>query len=154
MTKPRRAFGWKDVLLVLIYQCQDRAAPILCHRCGKPITIEDVRSGNVEREHLHERELGGPDEPENCRYSHKARPCHAQTTNGTPATSAGSSKNRIAKATHPNRTEKFVVRKPDLDAAPKVDPGSRCRRCGEYLPCACPAPAKANGFGRKQAVRA
>jgi hypothetical protein len=51
--------------------------------------------GPAEREHLHEVKLGGPDIPENCRYSHAK--CHAIVTNGTKATTAGSSKQRIAK---------------------------------------------------------
>ncbi len=49
----------------------------------------------IEREHLHERELDGADDPFNCRYSHKC--CHDIITNGTKATTAGSSKQRIAK---------------------------------------------------------
>jgi len=49
----------------------------------------------IEREHILEMALGGEDEPSNCTYSHKA--CHAVITNGTKATTAGSSKQRIAK---------------------------------------------------------
>jgi len=50
----------------------------------------------IEKEHLHERALGGPDEWGNWRWSHEA--CHSIVTNGTKATAAGSSKHRIAKA--------------------------------------------------------
>jgi hypothetical protein len=52
-------------------------------------------SGTIEREHLHELGLGGADTPENCRYS--CTLCHKIITNGTKATTAGSSKQRIAK---------------------------------------------------------
>lgn len=78
---------------------------VRCFRCQSPFWAHKIRAdgkinehwvGLAEREHLHEVELGGPDEPSNCRYSAKA--CHDVVTNGTKATSAGSSKHRIAKA--------------------------------------------------------
>jgi hypothetical protein len=144
----RRQFREMEVLKVLLMQ----GVEIRCFRCCAPITLEQVAAKQVQKEHLHELELGGADMPENCRYSHAD--CHAVITNGTPATSAGSSKHRIAK-THPNRTEKFVVNKQPLGLTVNADPGTRCHRCGEYLDaCRCPPPAKPNGFGRKPAVRA
>ena len=85
----RAAFSERRVIETLIIQ----DAVICCYRCQSAFTIEDAKS--VEREHLHELALGGENTPDNCRYSHRA--CHAKITNGTPATSAGSSKHRIAK---------------------------------------------------------
>lgn len=79
---------------------------IRCFRCGEPITREDVKRKNCQREHLHETGLEGPNIPENCRYSHADRPCHAQITDGPPATSAGGSKHKIA---HTRRLEKATV---------------------------------------------
>lgn len=72
---------------------QQRAV-IVCFRCEKAFTVEDAKQ--IEIEHLHELELGGADEIENMRWSHKE--CHAKITNGTKAGTAGSSKHRIAKA--------------------------------------------------------
>ena len=66
-----------------------------CYRCIDVLTLEEIERGEIEREHFLERALGGADEPSNCVYSHKA--CHAIVTNGTKATTAGSSKHRIAK---------------------------------------------------------
>jgi hypothetical protein len=54
-----------------------------------------LRVDYPEREHLHEIGLDGPDTPANCRYS--CSDCHSIITNGKKATSAGSSKQRIAK---------------------------------------------------------
>lgn len=157
MTTRRRQFREMEVLEVLLMQ----GIKIRCFRCGEPITFEQLRAGKIEKEHLHELELGGADMPENCRYSHKD--CHAVITNGTPATSAGSSKHRIAKATNPKRIEKFVVNKLPVDealqkhaeqsAASHVlfkQPTPRCHRCGEYIgDCTCPPQKKSCGFGRK-----
>lgn len=113
MSKRRRQFKEREVLETLIvYQ----GVVIPCFRCKEPITARDLKTGNVEKEHLHEVVLGGPDVPMNCRFSHKAAPCHYTVTNGTPATSAGSSQNRIAKATHQNRIDHFTVRDLSLDA--------------------------------------
>ena len=78
----------QGILASLIAQ----GAIIPCFRCRIAFTPAD----KVEKEHLHERALGGPDVPGNWRWSHKE--CHAIVTNGTKATSAGSSKHRIAKA--------------------------------------------------------
>jgi hypothetical protein len=83
----RRRFTEREVITILL----DQGATIPCHRCREPIR----RAENAEREHLHEIELGGADDTDNCRYSHSH--CHAKITNGPPATSAGSSKQRIAK---------------------------------------------------------
>lgn len=95
MTRPRRQFREIEVLETLIVH---QGVAIPCFRCGVAFTADDVKRGNIEKEHLHERGLDGPDEPFNCRYSHKSEPCHHTVTNGPPATSAGSSKHRIAKA--------------------------------------------------------
>lgn len=122
MGKRRRQFRELEVLEVLIVH-QHVAIP--CFRCGAAFTEEDVRTGNIEKEHLHERALEGPDEPFNCRFSHKAAPCHHTVTNGTPATTAGSSKQRIAKTTA-TRADKFLVDKPALDQ-PR-EKGSRWHR--------------------------
>jgi 5-methylcytosine-specific restriction endonuclease McrA len=69
-----------------------QGAKVACPRCDEPMMLGHV----IEREHFHELALGGTDEPENCFYSHQH--CHALVTNGSPATSAGSSKHKIAKA--------------------------------------------------------
>lgn len=107
----RRRFSEREVLTVLVgYQ----HIKIKCFRCGEPITLTDIESGNCQREHLHEVELAGPDVPANCRYSHRDAPCHHTATNGTPATSAGSSKHRIAK-TRGTRSDKFIPDKLPLD---------------------------------------
>lgn len=88
----RRRATERQVILVLI----DQGAKIPCFRCGTLFTREDAINKNIEREHVDEVALGGPDEPDNWRYSHKV-PCHAEVTNGTPATTAGSSKNKMKK---------------------------------------------------------
>lgn len=82
----RRRFSERDVLATLL-----RQAPILCFRCKQPME----KAEDIEREHLCEIALGGEDAPHNCAYSHKW--CHFAVTNGTKATTAGSSKQRIAK---------------------------------------------------------
>lgn len=95
----RRRFTERQVLECLAWQ----GVFVCCHRCGKPffeVFLVDgeptlFRNLEPEREHLHEYALNGPDEPGNCRYG--CAPCHSIITNGTKATSAGSSKHRIAK---------------------------------------------------------
>lgn len=87
MSDRRRRYREWETLDVLIIQ----GVVIPCYRCGKPI----LSGKNAQREHLHELALGGREAPENCRYSHVD--CHAIVTDGPPATSAGSSKQRIAK---------------------------------------------------------
>jgi hypothetical protein len=109
----RRRFSEREVIETLAWQ----GLVIRCYRCGHLIAAADGKAvvwpfGLAEREHLHEVKLGGPDVPGNCRYSHKG--CHARITNGTPATTAGSSKHRIAK-TKGTRAEKFAVAKKPLD---------------------------------------
>lgn len=106
----RKRFSEREVLEVVFYQ----GIELLCFRCWLPITKEQIPF--VEREHLCELALGGADEPVNCRYSHGE--CHARVTNGTPATTAGSSKHRIAK-TKGTRAQKFAVQKPRLDKGPE-----------------------------------
>lgn len=86
----RRRFTERQVIAALIHQ----GVPVVCYRTGERITLENVM--RLEREHLHDLALGGSDTPDNCRYSLKE--AHAIATNGTKATTAGSSKHRIAKA--------------------------------------------------------
>lgn len=144
----RRQLREQEVVEVLINQ----GAVIPCHRCGVPFTMEDVRTGNIENEHLHERELGGSDDPFNRRFSHKAKPCHSLITHGNGATFAGSSRHKIAKANDPERKDKFKVRKRALrELTPDrvSTPSGRCSRCGEHRPCPCPPPAKRSSFQRR-----
>jgi len=92
----RRRFSEREVLATLIHQ----GVTVPCYRTKEPFTLETVR--RAEREHLVELGLVKPedrakyDTPEYCRYSLKE--AHAIVTNGTKATTAGSSKHRIAKA--------------------------------------------------------
>lgn len=140
----RRRFTEKEVLETLIHQ----GVEIRDFRSGEPITLENV--AEIEREHLHEIALGGPDDPANCRYSLSKN--HHIVTNGTPATTAGSSKNRIAKATQPARIEKFQVKKIPLDADLVSEPAGRCRRCGECPEaCACQSAPRRAAFGGRRA---
>src|ERR1700690_1197343 len=83
----RKRLSEGDVLRVLIEQ----GALIPCYRCRVAFICGD----RIEREHLIELALGGEDTLENMVYSHKS--CHHEITNGTKATTAGSSKQRIAK---------------------------------------------------------
>lgn len=83
----RRRLSEREVIAVLLQQ----GAVIRCPRCKELL----ISAGDIEREHFHELALGGRDEVANCFYSHGA--CHAVVTNGTPATTAGSSKHKIAK---------------------------------------------------------
>ncbi len=83
----RKRFSERQVIETLWYG----GMAITCYRCNKVLDPLD----KIEREHILEIALGGEDEPSNCAYSH--RECHAKVTNGTKATSAGSSKQRIAK---------------------------------------------------------
>ena len=85
----RRRFTEREVIETLIRQ----GAEIRCYRSKQIITLETV--GQMEREHLLEHAIGGADAPANSAYSLKAE--HARITNGTKATTAGSSKQRIAK---------------------------------------------------------
>jgi hypothetical protein len=138
----RRRFTEREVLESLIRQ----GAVIPCKRCRIAFTLEDIP--NIEREHIHEVALGGPDIPGNCAYSHGA--CHSTVTNGTPATTAGSSRNRIAKATQPERIRKFQVHKTPLDQVDDLG-SDRCRKCGEYSDdCVCVMPVKRSAFGMRR----
>ncbi|HVZ60664.1 MAG TPA: HNH endonuclease signature motif containing protein [Terriglobales bacterium] len=97
----RKRWSEKDVIETLAYQ----GVCVPCYRCGKMFveafyatssdTYELIWWTIPEREHIVEIALGGDDAPSNCRYSCKG--CHAKITNGSKATSAGSSKHRIAK---------------------------------------------------------
>jgi len=138
----RRRFTEREVLECLLRQ----GAVIPCYRCRVALTIETARA--AEREHLHEVGLDGPDTPENCRFSHQE--CHSKITNGTPATTAGSSQNRLAK-TRSNRADKFRVEKrPLVDDDDLTAPG-KCRKCGEFeADCQC----KSSFRNRARSVRA
>lgn len=138
-----------EVIEVLIGQ----GAVIPCFRCRLAFTLEDVKAGNVENEHLHEKKLGGPDEPGNRRFSHAAKPCHATVTHGNGATFAGSSRHRIKKATDPDRIEKFMVQKtapqPQAPTVQQQSPPARCRSCGGYPgECICKPREKRPAFQR------
>lgn len=85
----RRRFSERDVIATLIHQ----GIAVTCYRTKQMIDLESVK--RLEREHLTEVALGGADEPGNCRYSLKE--AHAIVTNGTKATTAGSSKHKVAK---------------------------------------------------------
>lgn len=105
----RKRFSEREVIETLAWQ----GIFVTCFRCGNPFFVYNLTSLTAavlaaaadervmhmalkpEREHLHEYKLDGSDTPDNCRYS--CQPCHAIITNGTNATSAGSSKQRIAK---------------------------------------------------------
>lgn len=105
----RKKFTEREVLETLAWQ----GIFIRCFRCKLPFFVRTdgslsdavfaASSGmrvmhmalKPEREHIHEIALGGADKPFNCRYS--CSECHNIITNGTRATSAGSSKHRIAK---------------------------------------------------------
>ncbi len=82
----RKRFSERAVLATLMTQ-----QVIFCFRCKMAI----AEAKDAEREHILEIALGGKDEPANCAYSHAW--CHFAITNGTKATTAGSSKQRIAK---------------------------------------------------------
>lgn len=125
----RKRFTERQALECAIRQ----GAVIPCFRCKIPFTPETIRT--AEREHIHEVVLDGPDTVEACAYSHGD--CHSLITNGTAATSAGSSKHKAAKI-RPARTEKFIVQKRErrLTADRVSIPTRRCRGCGE-IPGAC-----------------
>lgn len=96
----RRKFSEREILETLAWQ----GVYVTCHRCKTPFFERFPPTGimigmkhmlSPEREHLHEIKLGGADQPYNCRYS--CAECHKKITNGNKATSAGSSKHKIAK---------------------------------------------------------
>lgn len=106
----RRRFSEIEVIETLLIQGET----VRCFRCKEPFTLENVQTKNIQKEHLHEVALDGPDKPFNCRFSHRDAPCHHTVTNGTPATTAGSSQHRLAK-TRGTRAAKFAVKKQRLD---------------------------------------
>lgn len=91
----RRKFRDWEVIACLIFQGVD----VRCYRTGERITLENVK--RLQKEHLIELALIAPEQrhlhdvPGNCRYS--LAEAHAIVTNGTKATSVGSSKHKIAK---------------------------------------------------------
>lgn len=93
----RKRFSEREVIETLAWQ----GIRVACFRCRAPFFTPSSDGGmfslsdKIEREHLHEIGFDGPDIPANCRYS--CGPCHSTITNGTKATTAGSSKQRIAK---------------------------------------------------------
>lgn len=96
----RKRFSEREVIATLIHQ----GTEVRCYRTAERVTLANL--DQVEREHLTEIAIGGADTPANCAYS--LRQAHAVVTNGTKATTAGSSKNRIAKATNPDRMPALV----------------------------------------------
>lgn len=130
-----------EVLEVLLNQ----GAIIPCYRCRIIFKLEDVKTGNIENEHLHEKGLGGPDEPGNRAFSH-ADPCHRAVTHGNGATWAGSSRHKSAKTT-PKRADKFQVNKIPLDTPLAAVEQIKCRRCGNYTDeCSCPPTQRPSAF--------
>ncbi len=103
----RRKFSETDVLRTvqfLLWRVSDELN-LVCFRCQGPLFLQlrsaesnlvaAIAEDKIEREHYIELSLGGEDEPRNCVYSHAT--CHNRITNGTKATTAGSSKHKIAK---------------------------------------------------------
>lgn len=117
----RKTTTYKDAIEIIIRQLDGKGLPgVPCFRCKVPFTIEDVRSkpsapNAIQKEHIHERGLGGQDIPENCRFSHKS--CHDIITNGTKATKKDSSKFRIAKT---KRKEKQRLEEEALTPAQRL----------------------------------
>lgn len=93
--RTRRRFTTLDKLKIAMRQA-------VCPRCGQRLSrIEDC-----DVDHIHPLALGGEDDVGNVQLLH--RDCHATKANGTGGTSAGSDKNRIAKAARCAReTEAF-----------------------------------------------
>lgn len=90
MTAKRRRPSLGDQVIIL------RRQAICGCGCGQRLDPSPI-----EYHHMHELALDGPDTPANLTALRKE--CHARITNGTKATTAGSSKSKIAKA---NRLEK------------------------------------------------
>jgi hypothetical protein len=86
---PRRALSQENFVRMLLAQ----GAVIPCGCCKKPIT--DAK--NIRREHLNEYKISDDDSVGNQQLWH-AYPCSHKKTNGTKATTLGSSKHIIAKA--------------------------------------------------------
>lgn len=90
---------------------KQKGTVIPCFRCRAPLS-PDVPT---QKEHIHERALGGADIWENWGWSHKD--CHRVVTSGSGATTAGSSIGKISKERRIVRTQKFAVIKPLHEAA-------------------------------------
>lgn len=84
--------------------------------CGCGCGVILGAAGGIEYHHQHERALGGADHADN--WIALTVPCHDRITNGTKATTAGSSKHKIAKA---DRLKKARLALAGL-AEPKPDP--------------------------------
>ena len=85
----RKRFTEREVIQTLLLQ----GAVIPCGKCRVQIGFDDLKK--VERDHKWKIAMGGPDTPENCAYLHG--PCHAEKTDGLPATTYGSDKHETAK---------------------------------------------------------
>jgi hypothetical protein len=90
----RKPLSQRDFVAMLLAQ----GAVIPCGCCRVAITDPE----NIEREHLNELAISGDDSWRNQQLWHK-RPCSHEKTNGTKATSLGSSKHVIAKAKRMNK---------------------------------------------------
>ena len=113
----RRRLTERQVIFVLIEQ----GVTIPCHQCRVAFRDGD----EIEREHLHALALGGTDTLDNMRFSHKD--CHKTETNGTKATTAGSTKHVVAKV-------KRIAKKNEGRAAPnslRVTPSTEPPRARE-----------------------
>jgi hypothetical protein len=72
-----------------------------CAKCG------GILGADVEWNHIMPHALGGGDGPDNIEAVHEA--CHAEITNGTKATTAGSTKHVVAKAKRLRKTYGLAV---------------------------------------------
>lgn len=156
MARKTRQLRELEVVEALIL---NNKAIIPCFRCRLAFAIEDVKSKNIENEHLHEHGLGGADSPDNRGFSHKD-PCHKAITHGNGATFAGSSRHKVKKATDPKRIEKFKIdkqppqpRQKQLDADRVSLPSGRCKGCGGPPgECICPPKPARQAFGQRRAA--
>jgi hypothetical protein len=126
----RKAKTGKRVIESLLHQ----GAVIKCFRTGVLVTLANFN--DLEAEHLVElglkttdAEKAAVDTPEYWRWSFSA--AHAQITNGTKATTAGSSKARVAKA---KRMEKARISDADYRHGLKVPYRSAPLFLNEALP--------------------
>jgi hypothetical protein len=91
MTPRRKARKESEVLKILARQITERGGSILCDcGCGEMLDFADA-----ERHHWWEVALDGPDDGSLEGYVRAE--CHKRLTNGNGATSAGSSKHKVAK---------------------------------------------------------
>jgi 5-methylcytosine-specific restriction endonuclease McrA len=93
-----RTFTWKQKAEILVQQAR-------CRSCGERL----VTLKNTDFHHVHEYALGGKTEVANAQALCKE--CHSFETNGTKATSYGSSKHEVAKL------KRLAKAAPDLDRA-------------------------------------